>query len=132
MKATQKIRQANITKWSALFHDQAASGLTIKEWCSQNNVSIHAYYYWKRIARESFVDSIIPEIVPVCADPPPVPLPEHTAPALIPNNLSNLYDSRNSTCSDSVLISLGDIRIEIGVSASDEIIAAIIKAVRHA
>lgn len=132
MKATQKIRQANITKWSALFHDQAASGLTIKEWCSQNNVSIHAYYYWKRIARESFVDSIIPEIVPVSTAPLPVPLPEQAAPALIPSSLSNLYDSHNSPCSDSVLISLGDIRIEIGSSASDEMIAAVIKAVRHA
>ena len=132
MKAAQKIRQANITKWSTLFHDQAASGLTIKEWCSQNNASIHAYYCWKRIARESFVDSIIPEIVPVCADPLPVPLPEHTAPALIPNNLSNLYDSPNSPYSDSVLISLGDIRIELGASVSDEMIASIIKAVRHA
>ena len=51
MKSNQKIHQANLSKWTALFQEQADSGLTIKEWCNQNSLSIRAFYYWKRIAK---------------------------------------------------------------------------------
>ena len=65
MKSNQKIHQANLSKWTSLFQEQADSGLTVKEWCSQNSLSIHAFYYWKRIAKEAYVSSIMPEIVPL-------------------------------------------------------------------
>ena len=70
MKAKEKVRKANLTQWSTKFQDQASSGLTVKEWCSQNNVSVYAFYYWKRIAKEAYVDSIIPDIVPVASSLP--------------------------------------------------------------
>ena len=122
MNPNQKIHQANLAKWSSLFQEQADSGLTIKEWCSQNSISIHAFYYWKRIAKEAYVNSIMPEIVPLQIDPTCQPAnPE-------------LYKLRESSPEKStpVTISIGDIHIEIGAAASDEMISGIIKAVRHA
>lgn len=128
MSAHQKIHQANLTNWASLFKDQAESGLTIKEWCLQNNVSIHKFYYWRRQAKESYVDSILPDIVPMSlpstasnSDPLPV--------SLDPCDFNN---SRNLLKSSPVSLTIGDIRIEIGSSASDAMIAGIIKAVRHA
>ena len=126
MKSNQKIHQANLSKWTALFQEQADSGLTIKEWCSQNSLSIHAFYYWKRIAKEAYVSSIMPEIVP---------LPIESL-QLIPasDDEHELYKLRESSeeKTNSVTISIGDIQIEIGSNASDEMISGIIKAVRHA
>ena len=122
MTAKQKIHQANLSKWAAIFREQAESGLTIKEWCTRNNVSFHQYNYWKHQAKESYVDSILPDIVPLSL--PSAPVSE---------SLPVSYDSNNSYKSlESVTISTGDIRIEIGSSASDDMIAGIIKAVRHA
>ena len=37
MNVNQTMHQANLSKWTALFHEQRQSGLTIKDWCSQNN-----------------------------------------------------------------------------------------------
>ena len=51
MVTNQKLRQAKIAKWTSLFNDQAASGLKVTDWCKENNLSIHAYYYWKRIIK---------------------------------------------------------------------------------
>ncbi len=50
------------------------------------------------------------------------------------SNSRDLHNSYNSPKSPSkaVTVSMDDIRIEIGSSANDEVIAAIIKAVRYA
>ena len=129
MNAKQKLHPVNLAKWTALFKEQASSGLTVKEWCAQNNISIHSYNYWKHATKEVYVDSILPDIVPIA----PVPLP---SPSSVPPDsqqaksceLRDLYNSSDSRC---VSILIGDIRIEIGASASDEVISGIIKAVRH-
>ena len=132
MKAKEKVRKANLTQWSTKFQDQAASGLTVKEWCSQNNISVYAFYYWKRIAKEAYVDSIIPDIVPVASSLPA--FNESSAvdtPQQLPNS-RELYNFSKSASHDTITISVGDTRIEIGSSASDEMILAIVKAVRYA
>lgn len=132
MKAKEKVRKANLTQWSTKFQDQAASGLTVKEWCSQNNVSVYAFYYWKRIAKEAYVDSIIPDIVPVASS---LPAFGESSAVDTPQQLSNsrdLYNFSKSTSHDTITISVGDTRIEIGSSASDEMILAVVKAVRYA
>jgi len=40
-------------QWVHFIQECQKSGLTIKNWCSQNNMSEHAYYYWLRKIRES-------------------------------------------------------------------------------
>lgn len=125
MNSKQTLHQANLNLWAGRFHDQKSSGLTVKEWCSQNEVSIHAFYYWKGIAKETYVKSIIPDIVPVQAAP--------ITPVSDSNLDLELYNSHESSNpSAPVSVSINDIRIEIGLSASDEMILRIIKAVRHA
>lgn len=132
MRVKEKVRKANLTQWSTKFQEQASSGLTVKEWCSQNNISVHAFYYWKRIAKEAYVDSIIPDIVPVASSLST--FSEASAvntPQQLPNS-RDLYNFSKSTSHDAITISIGDTHIEIGSSASDEMILAIVKAVRYA
>ena len=131
MKAKEKVRKANLTQWSTKFQDQASSGLTVKEWCSQNNVSVYAFYYWKRIAKEAYVDSIIPDIVPVASSLPAFSETSVDTPQQLPDS-RDLYNFSKSTSHDTITISVGDTRIEIGSSASDEMILALVKAGRYA
>lgn len=95
----------------------------------QNNISIHTYNYWKHAVKEVYVDSILPDIVPIA----PVPLPAFSTNPSCSQQLES-RDSLNSCNSpepDCVSIVIGDIRIEIDPSASNEIVSRIIKAVRH-
>lgn len=137
MNAKQTLHQANLAKWSNLFHEQKSSGLSVKDWCAQNNVTIHAFYYWKRLAKEAYVQSLIPDIVPLT----PPSLPKSIPDSLVPShdsrdlhNSRNLSDTQGSDVprADSITISADNIRIEISTSASDELITRIIKAVRYA
>ena len=134
MNAKQLLHQQNLAMWNDRFQDQAQSGLSVKKWCILNNISIHAYNYWKHIAKEEYLDSILPDIVPLAA--PTDPLPDYSlepplATPAIPSPVSS--ESRDSLNSHNKHeMSLGDIHIEIGPSASDELILSIIKAVRYA
>ncbi|MBE5846001.1 MAG: hypothetical protein E7302_17920 [Butyrivibrio sp.] len=140
MNAKQKLHQAKMTKWAALINQQLESGLSIKEWCIQNNQSFHAYNYWKHLIKESMVDSVIPDIVPIISakeitpSSPSTKVVPTTSLDLRESHISpDLGNSRNIAVNPSpVVISLGDIHIEIGSHASDDVISGIIKAVRHA
>ena len=129
MKAKNKIHQAKKAKWLTLIKEQSESSLTIKQWCDLNGYTIHTFYYWKRLLKEEALQNIsVPEIVPLVQPPSPVLQGES-----LPLNLCNSHKLHElETPSQNITVSFGDIRIEIGKNAPDDIIANIIKAVRHA
>ena len=129
MSAKQKLRQAKLSEWTIVFQNQADSGLTVKEFCSKNNISIHAYNYWKHVTKEAYIDSLLPEIIPISEPSCPVPMDKAEISEPLSRDLSEARDLKNSF---PISIMINDIRIEIGSSASDDMITNIIKAVRHA
>ncbi len=65
MNARQKHLQIHLPEWIVRFADQKASGLTVRQWCKQNNLSFHTYNYWKHLLREKVVDQTLPDIIPL-------------------------------------------------------------------
>ena len=65
MNSHQKLHQVRLNEWASLFADQKASGLTVRDWCAQNNLSIHKYNYWKHQLKESITDQFLPDIAPL-------------------------------------------------------------------
>ena len=94
-----------------------------------NGYTIHTFYYWKRLLKEEALQNIsVPEIVPLVQPPSPVLQGES-----LPLNLCNSHKLHElETPSQNITVSFGDIRIEIGKNAPDDIIANIIKAMRNA
>ena len=43
MNARQKLHQLHLQEWTIRIADQKASGLTVRQWCEQNNLSFHTY-----------------------------------------------------------------------------------------
>ena len=135
MNVNQKIHQAKLSKWTNLFSQQSASGLTIQDWCDQQGISRHSFYYWKRRLKDLAIDSCFPDIVPISPC-----LPERTSvslseePSSFPQTLTTdskkLYNSYNSC--NTLLLSTHDLHLEFGPSVPDSLILEILKAVRHA
>jgi hypothetical protein len=71
MHATQIKHAANLEEWKRRIMECRASGLTVREWCSQNSWSTSTYYRWEREAFGSLEkDPGVPEgcctaVVPV-------------------------------------------------------------------
>ena len=117
-----------MTEWAALIKDQKDSGLTIRQWYDQKNVSFHTYNYWKHILKESVFDSVLPNIVPISQ---PL-IPSSNCEMILPESGESHKSRDLLNATMPVSISLSDVHFEIGIFASDDIIANIIKAVRHA
>lgn len=119
MTAKQKLHQSNLALWMARFNDQAASGLSVRVWCERNNLSYHAYNYWKHLAKESYVDAIMPDIVPIST---PVISPQMPTISIPETSSISPESSESPNPRYIVSIFLEDIKIEIGSNASDEMI----------
>ena len=65
MNTKQKLHQIHLNEWAIRFSEQKSSGLTVKQWCEQNNFSIHTYNYWKHILKEELASQILPDIIPI-------------------------------------------------------------------
>lgn len=49
-------------QWEKLITNCQSSGLKVDDWCEENRVSRHAYYYWLRKIRKAACGSILPAI----------------------------------------------------------------------
>lgn len=70
MKETVEIRMAG---WAAMVKARNESGLTIKEWCSQNNISQTAYYYRLRQLRKAALETVDSDHTAVISESSGVP-----------------------------------------------------------
>lgn len=133
MNTQHTLHQIKLQQWASAFREQAASGMTAKAWCKDNNLSIHAYNYWKRLLKEEYLESSMNEQQEI------VPLDMSLASSVCSTNMATLPESCKSRDSrdlcnthNSVTITIGDISIQAGPDASDEYLIRILKAVRHA
>lgn len=59
--------QESYELWKQRIYEQKISGLTIPVWCEKNQLSVHAYYYWRKIIRKQ-KDSTYDLTVPAFAE----------------------------------------------------------------
>lgn len=139
LNTNQKLHQARLNQWAVLCKEQSQSGLTVKQWCEQNGYTIHTYNYRKHRLKESYVDSLVPEIVPITSSVPVAAEDVHhpvNSLAPIPVYGSDvLRDSRESheSCNATpISILLDGVNISLDASTSDEMLCRVIRALRHA
>ncbi len=152
MKASTFQHQANLNLWAERIAAQKASGLQVDDWCIQNNLSRHKFYYWKRLIKESLLEASVPDIVPL---PPTTTLAEDTtcltsttsststtltsSTALVPSDVLPLQTcTTNTSCiteaekSHSFKLSTSELSLEIDGALSSDTIISILKVVYHA
>lgn len=56
---------ARLDQWKRLIQECRNSGMSVRSWCKQNNVSEPSYYYYLKKIRQSIVDSETQTFVPL-------------------------------------------------------------------
>lgn len=115
MNTTKKLQQAKLDQWAVLCKEQSESGLTVRQWCEQKGYTIHTYNYWKHRLKESYVDSVLPDIVPITLQAP-----------------APLHESADSCINSTISVALCGVSISLDPSTSDEMLCRIITALCHA
>ena len=126
MNAKTKTHQLHLNEWITCFSEQKASGLTVKQWCEQNHLSVHAYNYWKHLVKEYLSRRVLPDIVPLA-----FPNSERTS---VPQD-SNTPVFTNCTIRairTTATITINGITITVDSGISEDFLRTLIKAVRHA
>lgn len=133
MSTKSLLHQARLNEWITRFADQKASGLSVTDWCLQNNISKYKFFYWKRLLKDEAVTQMLPEIVPL-AMPASVPVvPSAPAPSITADTASATRTSCTTfTPNSCARVYINGMTIELDSSASESFIHTIIKAVRYA
>jgi hypothetical protein len=79
MGACELKRQAKLEQWKAQVIDCRSSGMSVRGWCAEHNISTKTYYRWEK----EILSSAATELVPAVSAPQPPaafvalsPLPE--------------------------------------------------------
>lgn len=112
-------------EWREQIQECHSSGLTVKEWCSNNGINISTYYSRLRIVREEIL-SRKPElhsIVPVSLS---TELSEQSTAETIKTGFSDTTEH-----ADRIIIRKNDVEIEIPCNASENTITAMMRGLKE-
>ena len=111
----QTIRSDN---WAAIIQECQNSGQTIKQWCSENNITEGAYYYRLRQLREKLLQTVQAS----------EPRPETTAPVLVKVPDTVAVPAVSGT---GIRIRKGSAVIEVSNDASEGILSMVKEVLLH-
>lgn len=106
MDAKEVKRQYHLSKWRPIIQECRTSGMNVKAWCKENNVSEQQFFYWQRRLREELCTSIqIPENKHK----------EHQPTIFAPISVRNDHKETLQSASfiPDLVISIGDYRLEL-------------------
>lgn len=149
MSTKSLIHQARLNEWAVRITDQKSSGLSVTEWCQQNNLSKYKFFYWQHLLKDEAVTQMLPDIVPLSM-PSVIDSSQAEQSQLLPS-----ADPNHSTCTTRAIsatnttrttrancttlkhdscarISINGVTIELDSSAPEHFIRSLIKAVRYA
>lgn len=106
--------------------EQKASGLTVKQWCEQKHLSVHAYNYWKHLVKEDLSRQVLPDIVPLAfPNSQSTPDPQDSNTPVFTNCTIRAIRT-------TATITINGITITVDSGISEDFLRTLIKTVRHA
>ena len=57
MDTSLTVKNMRRQSWALMLREQSASGLSVKDWCEQNNLSTKSFYYRRRQVQSMLLDS---------------------------------------------------------------------------
>jgi hypothetical protein len=116
MEAITVKRQYNLQTWTPIISECKNSGMTIKDWCNQNDIRPAKFYYWQKQIREELSSSL----------------------QLSQTNEHNLnfVEVKEKlipplTSKADMVLAIGGVRLEINNSASPTLLTQVLKVIAH-
>ena len=132
MSSNSIIKQTKLKQWASLFADQKSSGLSVIDWCRQNNISRDQFFYWKRKLKDELVTNALPDIVPISLPS----APDSVSPILSPSpqtkdNRATCTSCPTFTTGSCARVYINGMTVEFDASVPESLISNVVKAVRH-
>jgi putative transposase len=109
--------------WTERVRECHNSGMTVKDWCGQNNINLKTYYYWQRIVRSQIY------AIKVSSGQPPAEAASRFV-DITPLAAHPVSGSRDFH--PDVILRTGSVTVEISNSASEALLNRISLMLNHA
>lgn len=120
MATRAETRRIRLAQWNKIFSDRAGSGLSVKDYCAQNNISRDSYFYWQNIARKDALShSKLPALVEL---KPPAETDAHNASSI--NGMTD-HDPH-------ITVTVGNATITVDSGTPKELLSMVMEVVMHA
>ena len=128
--------------WKKAILDCKASSLTVREFCQDNGLNVHAYYYWQRQIRKEMLDeqardAALPENMaqPMEQETPAPPKRASNTPDIVPLSAAlNILDTESvglPAANPLVTIRYAGIAIDVRAGTTPELIHLVMSAIRE-
>jgi hypothetical protein len=132
MNTNYVTHQIKLSSWAQKIRDQQASGISVRAWCTLNNISRDQFFYWKCRIKDACIESQLPDIVPIslpttdggskfCTTFPPCAPDSHCG-----------DDYATVPKVPSIKLNVNDVIINVTSDIPDDLIAKAVRAVKHA
>ena len=121
MRLSEAESQLQLQKWTTLIQEYMSSGMKLKDWLYENNISKDQYYYWHRKLKMEAIKCNMPTFVDVTEVSQP--------PAVV--ETKNLSVAPENKPEPAAVIRFQNCSIEINNTASVEIIRNLVKAMAY-
>ncbi len=120
---------AKLSEWEGRILACRSSGIPVKSWCEENNISIKSYYRWERLYMAEASSRVgnearFPESTGQLVKIDPNQLPEKKG-AIAP------VTATEATSNDRIILRYGDMSVEMPVGVGITEIAALMKALEQ-
>lgn len=119
MSIKDSTREYRLSQWLPIIKECRNSGMSVKDWCEQNNVNEKRFYYWQRKIREAATEAL----PSVTKQPAFVQVP---APIKSPNPLEM------PTFIPSMVLKVGNVSLELSDTVQSELLASVLKVLTDA
>lgn len=132
----KKITEIRMQQWFERIQTWGASGLSKKQWCAENNISLRMFYYWQNRIRLKLYDDMAGQ-KETAITMRGANLPEAVPRALVESSfaeipLSPMGAGNPDGFRPNIVVKAGGITIELSDDAAKSLLESIGEAIRHA
>jgi len=121
MSTKNVTHQYRLSQWAPIIKECKNSGLTVLDWCVENNINEKRFYYWQRKVREELASSLISTNNSSNETTTFVPMLKQDS---IPTEM-------RSSFTPDMILDIGKYRLEISNTINPQVLSEIIKVIHH-
>lgn len=121
MSPKEAKRKINIQQWTGIIQARIKSGLNVKEYCKQNNLSKDAYFYWQHVIRQEALTQSMSNSSNIVE----INLPAEAHPT------ADRYDAVSCQQSSWLDLSVSGMTLHITEETSSDLLARTLGVIRH-
>lgn len=115
MNAKELKHQHQLKTWTPIIQKCKNSGMTVKDWCVENDINEKRFYYWQRRVRE---EVLAPAMTTHEVAPTFIKIPDYT-----PKVTTDFQPD--------MVLNYGSLRLELKNSVTSELLDKVVQVIRH-